>query len=173
MKETLVPYFISLFPLAFIGIGLFWVISAIVTGKIYRWTGLPFRDRQIFSGFTFKQSQIAFVSYIINGISYIGFGSGILLLILFDVPKPSLGITQENLIFVKYCFLLLACSGASLSFIGRFICAIWDTIKQFKAGETKIKYVQLILHCFFYISVVLCLLGVIKANLSIGKPFIP
>ena len=149
MKETLVPYFISLFPLAFIGIGLFWVISAIVTGKIYRWTGLPFRDRQIFSGFTFKQSQIAFVSYIINGISYIGFGSGILLLILFDVPKLSLGITQENLIFVKYCFLLLACSGVSLSFIGRFICAIWDTIKQFKAGETKIKYVQLILHCFF------------------------
>ena len=60
MKETLVPYFISLFPLAFIGIGLFWVISAIVTGKIYRWTGLPFRDKQIFSGFTFKQSQIAF-----------------------------------------------------------------------------------------------------------------
>ena len=114
-----------------------------------------------------------FVSYIIKGISYIGFGLGILLLIFFDVPKPSLGVTQENLIFVKYCFLLLACSGASLSFIGGFICAIWNTIKQFKADETKIKYVQLILHCFFYILVVLCLSGVIKAKLSTGKPFIP
>ena len=120
-----------------------------------------------------KQSQIAFVSYIIKGISYIGFGLGILLLIFFDVPKPSLGVTQENLIFVKYCFLLLACCGVSLSFMGGFICAIWDTIKQFKAGKTKIKYVQLILHCVFYIFVVLCLLGVIKANLSTGKPFIP
>ena len=173
MKETLVPYFISLFPLAFIGIGLFWVISAIVTGKIYRWTGLPFRDRQIFSEFTFKQNQIAFASYIIKGISYICLGLGILLLILFDVPKPSLGITQENLMFVKNCFLLLACCGVSLSFIWGFICAIWDTIKQFKAGKTKIKYAQLILHCVFYIFVVLCLLGVIKANLSTGKPFIP